>query len=242
MSARIAASLAGANEQALEAELAVAKRVQPDMLEWRADLFSQLDMPRCLYILSLIRRRMPGTPLIFTLRDAGEGGHCALSTDERFALFTQAVSTRTLSFVDVELAQHALVRTFIPHAKAAGVGVILSVHNMNGTPSVEDMERTMSDSLAQGADAVKIVVTPHNDSDVTALMEAAYSFVRAHPQVPLCAISLGNRGQITRIRTDEMGCAFAYASLSAQTAAGQLPVATLRRLMAARANHTAPPV
>ena len=179
-----------------------------DMFEIRGDLVTDLDL------LTILRVRTK--PLIFTARAASEGGKMKDEDPKRRALLHEAVR-RGYDYVDVEYRSGF----FDIMTEKAGKGLIVSFHDMTGTPA--DLE-TLYDGMSKtGADIVKIVVSPRSMSDVGHLME----LVRRHAGTgtPLIAIALGPLGAVTRIVGPKYGAPFVYASTGKghEAAAGQIP-------------------
>lgn len=191
-----------------------------DMFEIRGDLVTDLDL------LTILRVRTK--PLIFTARAASEGGKMKDEDPKRRALLHEAVR-RGYDYVDVEYRSGF----FDIMTEKAGKGLIVSFHDMTGTPA--DLE-TLYDGMSKtGADIVKIAVSPRSMSDVGRLME----LVRRHAGTgaPLIAIALGPLGAVTRIVGPKYGAPFVYASTGKghEAAAGQIPAEEMDTLYNVRA-------
>ena len=179
-----------------------------DMFEIRGDLVSDIDL------LTVLRVRTK--PLIFTARAASEGGKMKDDDPKRRNLLHEAVR-RGYDYVDVEYRSGF----FDIMTEKAGKGLIVSFHDMTGTP--QDLETLYDGMCKTGADIVKIAVSPRSMSDVGRLME----LVRRHAgsSTPLVAIALGPHGAITRIVGPKYGAPIIYASTGKghEAAAGQIP-------------------
>ena len=178
------------------------------MFEIRADLVTDLDL------LTILRVRTK--PLVFTARCASEGGRLKDNDPKRRALLLEAVR-RGYDYVDVEYRSGF----FDIMTEKAGKGLIVSFHDVNGTPA--DLETLYEGMCKTGADVVKIVVSPRSMTDVGHLME----LVRRHAgsKTPLVAIALGPLGVVSRIIGPKYGAPFVYASTDKthEAAAGQIP-------------------
>jgi len=179
-----------------------------DMFEIRGDLVTDLDL--------LTVRRAASKPLIFTARCESEGGKLRDDDPRRHALLHEAVRRR-FEYVDVEYRSGF----FDVMTEKAGKGLIVSFHDMTGTPP--DLELLYDGMCKTGADIVKIAVSPRSMTDVGRLME----LVRRHAaaKTPLIALALGPLGAITRIVGPKYGAPFVYASTGRghEAAAGQIP-------------------
>ena len=191
-----------------------------DMFEIRGDLVTDLDL------LTILRVRTK--PLIFTARASSEGGKMKDEDPKRRGLLHEAVR-RGYDYVDVEYRSGF----FDIMTEKAGKGLIVSFHDMTGTPA--DLETLYDEMSKTGADIVKIAVSPRSISDVGRLME----LVRRHAGTgtPLIAIALGPLGAVTRIVGPKYGAPFVYASTGKghEAAAGQIPAEEMDTLYNIRA-------
>ncbi len=179
-----------------------------DMFEIRGDLVTDIDL------LTILRVRTK--PLIFTARSASEGGKMKDGDPKRRALLHEAVR-RGYDYVDVEYRSGF----FDIMTEKAGKGLIVSFHDMTGTP--QDLETLYEGMCKTGADVVKIAVSPRSMTDVGRLMELARRHADSSP--PLIAIALGPLGALSRIVGPKYGAPFVYASTGKghEAAAGQIP-------------------
>ena len=142
------------------------------------------------------------------------------SRDERLLILKNAVLSGA-SYVDVEIESDASFKSeIIPLAKTNNCKVIVSYHNYDGTPSIDDLENVISDSLKDGADIVKITTFAHTPEDSARIL-SLYSVNRPRP---LAAFCMGEAGKITRVACVRLGAPFTYASYSdaSRTASGQI--------------------
>ena len=112
-----------------------------DMFEIRGDLVTDLDL------LTILRVRTK--PLIFTARSASEGGKMKDDDPKRRALLHEAVR-RGYDYVDVEYRSGF----FDIMTEKAGKGLIVSFHDMTGTPagSRDPLRRHVQDGGGRGED------------------------------------------------------------------------------------------
>jgi len=179
-----------------------------DIFEIRGDLVTDLDL------LTILRVRTK--PLIFTARSASEGGKMKDDDPKRHAFLHEAVR-RGYDYVDVEYRSGF----FDIITEKAGKGLIVSFHDMTGTPP--DLDTLYDGMCKTGADIVKIAVSPRSMTDVGRLMELVRR--QAGAKTPLIAIALGPLGAISRIAGPKWGAPFVYASTGRghEAAAGQIP-------------------
>ena len=191
-----------------------------DIFEIRGDLVTDIDL--------LTIRRAATKPLIFTARAASEGGKMKDDDPKRHALLHEAVR-RGYDYVDVEYRSGF----FDVMTEKAGKGLIVSFHDMTGTP--HDLETLYQGMCNTGADIVKIAISPRSMTDVGHLMELAHRHASA--KTPLIAIALGPLGAITRIVGPKYGAPFVYASTGKghEAAAGQIPADEMDTLYGVKA-------
>jgi len=203
-------------------------RSDADLIEFRADL---ADDPRA--ALSAYDGELP---LLVTNRPSWEGG--AAESADRLGVLTDALTHEAVVAVDVELATLrgrsesgdidpvALRR----RAAEAGVDVIASVHDFDGTPDDETLDRLLSAATAAG-DIGKLAVTAADTTDALALLSATRRAAERGERV--ATVAMGAAGAHTRAVAPVYGSRIGYAPVRAEaaTAPGQYDLATLRRLV-----------
>jgi 3-dehydroquinate dehydratase/shikimate dehydrogenase len=191
-----------------------------DLFEIRADRVIDLDQ------LALLRARR--RPLILTCRAASHGGGWP-DDDPRRRLTLLEGAKRGFDYLDVEFDSGF---TDVVHEKA-GHGLIVSHHALQGMP--DDLNALYAAMCEQGADIVKVVVTPRSIADVGRLMGFAGRVARAGG-TPVIAIAMGPMGLITRVVAGRYGAPFTFAAAEAgaEAAPGQLPAAQMADLFRVR--------
>jgi 3-dehydroquinate dehydratase/shikimate dehydrogenase len=173
-----------------------------DMFEVRADLV------RDIAPLAILRAR--SKPLLFTCRSRSEGGGMDDADPRRPRLLLEAIR-RGFDYVDIE---HRSGLADLMAAKA-GRGLVISFHDFAGTP--ERLEELYLAMVGQGADVVKIAVTPHSIADVARLLTLAARVQATGPR-PLVPIAMGPLGIPTRILGGRYGAPFTFACADAKSA------------------------
>lgn len=218
---RLAASTADLTEEP-------AARAEADLLEFRADL---ADDPR-----AALDDYDGELPLLVTNRPVWEGGEA--DPEGRLSLLAEAVDHEAVVAVDVELA--ALRGRTEPgdtgasrlreRAAAAGVTVVASVHDFEGTPDDGTLDGLFS-AAAEAGDVGKVAVTATDTADALALLSATQRATdRGHR---VAAMAMGAAGAHTRAVAPVYGSLIGYAPVrtDAATAPGQYDLTTLRRLV-----------
>lgn len=210
----VCVSLLASQTEDLLRDLRAAEDVA-DICEIRGDHDPTLDLERI--------RGAFAKPLIYTCRAASEGGALADGDPRRRTLLARA-SAAGFDYIDVEYASgfDDLI------AARAGRGLIVSHHDLQGTP--DDLDVRHRQMCETGADVVKIVTTPRTVADVGRLLDFANRASGAGRR-PLIALAMGSFGQATRVLAARTQAPFTYASLrpGVEAAPGQIPAGELRR-------------
>ena len=120
----------------LDAEVAAQ---QADMLEWRLDCFDEGGIDTVCAAADLLRQRVR-CPLLVTFRTAKEGGERSISPAEYAGLYSALLLRQAADLIDIELTQEEeVIRTLIEQAHAAGAKVIISSHDFDQTPALEEI-------------------------------------------------------------------------------------------------------
>jgi len=125
--------------------------------------------------------------------------------------------------VDVEFKTKNL-ENIVPLVKKR-VKCILSYHNLEKTPPLDEMKRIVQRQLKAGADICKLVTTAQEFEDNLAVLQLISEF----PENKMIAFAMGQVGQISRILGPLVGGDFTYASIEKgkESAPGQIAVRDL---------------
>ncbi|MEW6659380.1 MAG: type I 3-dehydroquinate dehydratase [Thermodesulfobacteriota bacterium] len=188
--------------------------------ELRLDYLEQPDLPR------LFRTR-PGK-VIATNRLASEGGRWRGSEADRRRILEEALALG-VDFLDVELAADATWRRELASRKGS-TRIILSWHDLSGTPESSHLEVVLQEMLAADADILKIVTQAREPADnlrVLSLIPQARAAGRE-----IIAFCMGPLGKWSRLVAPYLGSFLTFAPFSKKgaSAPGQLTVNEIRRL------------
>jgi 3-dehydroquinate dehydratase/shikimate dehydrogenase len=181
-----------------------------DLAEIRLDAMQAFDLDRLL--------DHPPCPVIITFRPVREGGLYEGPEDERIAMLRRAAELGA-QYVDVE--HDALDRLGdLPPER-----VIASYHHFGETPvDVASIHRRLVES---GAGTVKVAVTAGHILDTVPVLR-----LLRDATVPTIALSMGERGVLTRILAPKFGTPLTYAADDGgpEAAPGQITLALMRDL------------
>lgn len=209
------------------------------MVELRVDRIGDVDA------VERLLRQPHDVSYILTIRTVDEGGAWDGDEAQRIALF-ERLGLLLPGFIDLEFAawqrsanlrqKIGLVADVAGHTpnpitdwpmRRAKNALILSHHDLAGTPSDTDMMRLVERMLATPAAAIKVVFNPSDAWDALRILMLQ---VLARGRKPLIAMGIGEAGLITRVLARRQGMFAAYAALErgGEAAAGQPTIADLR--------------
>lgn len=164
--------------------------------------------------------------LIATNRSLEQGGLCRSSEAERVKGIVGACEAG-FDFVDIELTSGILQET-VKNVKDLGVKLIISYHDLQATPQLDDLRKIVQGELRAGADICKIVGTAVNQWDGLTYLR----FLQENSSIPLVCFGMGEAGIVSRIFSPLLGGAFTYATSGAgsESAAGQLTIAEMKTI------------
>ena len=164
-----------------------------------------------------------GKNLIATCREGAYGRNERL---DRLLLAIRAGAT----FVDVETeADEPYRRIVAEHAKRYGCRLIVSHHDFEKTPSVEEMVLAIRRCRKQGADIVKFVSTANDKHDSARVL----SLYDRCADIPMVAFAMGKAGKVTRFICVSLGAPFTYAAVADDKvlASGQMSFETMKTFL-----------
>ncbi len=204
-----------------------------DLVEWRADFMAgasgYADMTQ---VADELVAAVPNTPVLFTFRTAQEGGAADIADADYIDLVHAIVELGAIDAVDVELRiGDEAVREAVRQAHCRGVKVIVSHHDFEATPNVDDMYGLLVRMAQLGADIPKLAVMAHDESDALRLLQATEQ-ARRETGLPLVTMAMGRAGTITRLVGEAFGSAGTFCALDSASAPGQVDLELARRIMA----------
>lgn len=141
-----------------------------------------------------------------------------ISDSERSAILKEAIDLGAV-YVDVELdAAPGFVEEIIKYATSRRTHVIVSYHNYEATPPVDELKRILQNCYSVGGDVAKIACQSNSSKDSARLLSLYAEEGRK------IVIGMGDHGRITRLAAIQLGAEFTFAALSEAeaTAPGQL--------------------
>ena len=231
----ICAPLVARTADELLAEFRAVAAKQPDVIEWRVDFFEAIADARTVVETALrLKSASAGVPLLFTRRNAREGGEqIALQEEQVVDLYRGICANGAADLVDFEMDNEAThVAAVREYARAMQIPLVLSFHDFSGTPMVDDIVAKFERAQALGADVAKIAVMPKTNEDVFTLL-AATSRASRELLIPVVSMAMGPLGAVTRANGWLFGSAMTFAVGANSSAPGQMPIEDVRSVIEA---------
>jgi len=208
-------------EKTVEEDVALANSLDCDIVEVRLDYLSET--------VGLEKLKDIKKPVIATCMPAWEGGLFSGTEEERLGILESCLPY--CKYVSIELkTEETMAENLIKKAKKKGVKVIVASHNFKNTPDFEDILDILSDEERAGADIAKVAFMANTNADVLTLMRC---LVEEKRKVPVIALSMGERGRISRVIAPFFGSYLTFASSASgkESAPGQIQLDFLKRLL-----------
>ena len=204
-----------------------------DMLEWRVDGYTRAaDVSDCLHALDQLRATIKNVPLIFTCRIDSEGGMQAISRDIRLKLITEAIQSKMVDIVDVEMGNHPdFIDEVAAMARQQDIRLILSAHHFDATPEESVLYDSLFRARDMGADIAKLAVMAGSGEDALKLLQATWKARTTGLGIPMVTIAMGAQGTLSRLAGGLCGSDITFAVGKKASAPGQVRVDILRQAM-----------
>ena len=164
-------------------------------------------------------------PWIACNRSAEEGGGWQGNEARRIEQLLQAIELGA-DMIDIELRTRNLGR--IVQLIKKRTQCLLSSHDLEKTPPLDEMKEVVERQLEAGADICKMVTTARVFEDNLTILQLIAEF----PGVKLVSFTMGPLGATSRVLCPLAGGEFTYASTEKgkESAEGQITVSDLRRI------------
>src|SRR5690625_3814577 len=167
----ICVPMTAVSKEELQRQLHTLIKLQPDVIEWRADFFP--DVIETSEVIETIQyiKETTDIPLLFTVRSEREGGESIPLDDADIMALLQIVCESTnVDMIDYEVMNERNYVELIRYAtRNNNIELLLSYHHFSETPSNNELLRIGAKMEFFGADVAKIAVMPNNRTDVNRL-------------------------------------------------------------------------
>ena len=199
------------------------QRKGADIVEARIDLFHSIEIKSIVNSLKRIKN-IASLPIIGTIRRPEDGGRKSISDRSCLEIFKAIIPV--INCVDIEI-DSPIIDEVVNLAKGRKKKVITSYHNFDQTPSDKQLVKLLRKGKAKGGDIIKLAVMSRTEKDVTRLLALTYQ----HKGDRIITISMGKKGQITRIIAPFFGSLLTYGYIDSPVAPGQFSIGELKKMM-----------
>ncbi|KAF8392533.1 hypothetical protein HHK36_022878 [Tetracentron sinense] len=201
----VCAPLMGESVDQMLIDMGKAKESGADLVEIRLDFIKNFS-PR--QDLEILIKKCP-LPTLITYRPSWEGGQYEGDDNRRLDTLRLAMDLGA-DYIDVELQVAHEFNNSIRGKKPEKSKVIVSSHNYQRTPSVEEIGNLVARIQGTGADIVKIATTALDITDVARVFQ-----ITVHSQVPTIGLVMSDRGLISRLLCPKFGGLLTFGALEA---------------------------
>lgn len=204
--------------------------LKPDMLEWRADSFDEIENINSVIVtLGELRKVIGNIILMFTLRCAWEGGAKDIPQEIRKNVILEVLKTKQADIIDFEISNGNELVSEVKKAVDKYDGILLlSYHDFQKTKDEQFIINKIKEAYDLGGDIAKVAVMPQNFQDVLTLLSATMKARLEHVNIPLVTVSMGGIGAISRIAGGIFGSDITFAIGKEISGPGQIPIKNLK--------------
>lgn len=226
----ICAPLTGKTKQEILDQLETIIPQSPDLIEWRADFFSELSNKEMTLELIQELKEKTDIPLLFTIRAEHEGGEkITLNEEEKVSLICDVCEKTDVDMVDYETSNdEKYVKQIRQVSKQNDKLLILSYHNFTETPENDEIIERAQLAESYDADIAKFAVMPNSKEDVLRLLHVTKEIDQIL-DIPVVTMSMGDIGGLSRIIGWAYGSIITFGVGVELSAPGQIPVRQLRK-------------
>lgn len=182
-----------------------------DYIELRVDTIDNVDSLMVKKIIQDIKSKT-SIPLILTNRTPNEGGYFTAGEEERIKILKD--NAPLVEITDIEYStEESLRQSVIDNANQT----IISYHNFEITPSKDFLQDIINESFKLG-DIPKIALKPETIEDTFTLLKLVMD------NQGIIGISMNHLGTYTRVVAPILGSPITYATITQESAPGQLNV------------------
>lgn len=228
---KICVPISGEAEEEILKETELALKAEADLIEWRADYFTEVeDLEKTKALGNKIREKMGDKPILFTYRTEGSGHPTELH--KYIELNRYMADAGDMDLIDIEYFMgDDVCREFCEYAHRRKTAVILSSHDFERTPDEQEIVGRLKKMRQLGADVPKVAVMPQDALDVLTLMSATRRYVDLYAEGPVITMSMKWLGAVSRICGEVFGSSLTFGSTLRVSAPGQLAVSDLKYIL-----------
>lgn len=200
-----------------------------DIIELRIDQWT--DVTGVKQVINELKELPFEFKVLITYRSNSQGGKGHVNEMEYQNVIQKLINESGYEMLDIEWDDKKDKNTylsFINKAHQKGIQVVLSHHNFNETPSLEELKFTYYKMHQFEADYLKVAVMPNDEKDVLHLLEAVKDSADALNQ-HIIGIAMSDIGIVSRTAQGVFGGTVSYGCLNEPQAPGQIHIEELKK-------------
>lgn len=200
-----------------------------DIIELRIDQWT--DVTGVKQVINELKELPFEFKVLITYRSNSQGGKGHVNEMEYQNVIQKLINESGYEMLDIEWDDKKDKKTylsFINKAHQKGIQVVLSHHNFNETPSLEELKFTYYKMHQFEADYLKVAVMPNDEKDVLHLLEAVKDSADALNQ-HIIGIAMSDIGIVSRTAQGVFGGTVSYGCLNEPQAPGQIHIEELKK-------------
>lgn len=201
-----------------------------DVLELRIDQIENVTVDQVAEMITKLKVMQDSFKLLVTYRTKLQGGYGQFTNDSYLNLISDLTNINGIDMIDIEwqadidIEKHQRI---ITHLQQHNKEVIISHHNFESTPPLDELQFIFFKMQKFNPEYVKLAVMPHNKNDVLNLLQAMSTFSDTM-DCKVVGISMSKLGLISRTAQGVFGGALTYGCIGELQAPGQIDVTDLK--------------
>ena len=229
---KICIAVTGTDEKSIIAETHKAFLSPAEIIEWRADCFSEWQNDYALMrVLKTIRMNIGAKAFLFTFRTKEEGGTIPFKDTEYMHVLKLAIDSRLIDLVDIECCvSEYMANEMISYARQKNVFMIGSNHTPGFSLSIGEMEYRVRYMQKLGVDIARLTVVPQRRRDAYRLLLTTHDLAE-ELDFTIAVLGLGEFGKYTRVLGELFGSCLTLAVADGAEDASEISVSRLANLL-----------
>ncbi|HCY1782747.1 TPA: type I 3-dehydroquinate dehydratase [Staphylococcus aureus] len=201
-----------------------------DVLELRIDQIENVTVDQVAEMITKLKVMQDSFKLLVTYRTKLQGGYGQFTNDSYLNLISDLTNINGIDMIDIEwqadidIEKHQRI---ITHLQQHNKEVIISHHNFESTPPLDELQFIFFKMQKFNPEYVKLAVMPHNKNDVLNLLQAMSTFSDTM-DCKVVGISMSKLGLISRTAQGVFGGALTYGCIGEPQVPGQIDVTDLK--------------
>ncbi|EYG88396.1 TPA: type I 3-dehydroquinate dehydratase [Staphylococcus argenteus] len=201
-----------------------------DIIELRIDQLENISVDDVSKLVIKLKTLPKINKVLVTYRTTKQGGSGEITSESYMNLLSSLANVKEIDMVDIEWEKEIEIERFqqvIKKLQGQNKEVIISHHNFDETPSLDELQFIYFKMQKFNPEYVKLAVMPHNKNDVLNLLQAMVTFSDTM-NCKVVGISMSKLGLISRTSQGIFGGALTYGYIGEPQAPGQVDVVDLK--------------